>query len=482
MYLKLGEEYKDGLYSITAAYENIEQAEKYVQEIAEQIESKTSALTQLGFEDALKNAEQNVDDWSEIESLQKQVENYIDELVDVREVEHIPLCQCWWDTNNKNVVLTQENVNMCEVRDNHGNLRMSQADLKTALNTANPGDTVVLTGNIVLSTFLQLPNMITLDLGGYSISGNNTCAFFNLNGTKETTIQNGTLIQSMQSPFVYPVHVSAAVVYLKDIEFTNNTLEQIIHVDKGSKILISGGSVHHNSQPFIYIASGCELIMNDVEIYNNTSKDSNGLIFLGGTTKINNCLIKDNISSNSALIRSQNTTTINNSIIKNNKVAYCGGGLEIEGNLTINNTQLLYNTALIGGSIFSCTNANVIVNSGMFSDRELEFEQIPIYIDNTIYKSQITINSGTFYCRNKTSLLKSIYGKKYEYNWMNKENPNIEVMISDAVVFKYDGEDGSTGEDYLPNDPNNPNNPNGSGGISKTTKIFIKAAGTWKQV
>ena len=191
----------------------------------------------------------------------------------------------------------------------------------TAANTDTAGggcpagsgaDTITLTNDITLNLTLPfITSDITIDGGGYIISGDDIGRIFN-HTSGHLVVQNATLTKGNAGTGNGGAINSTSDLTLNNVQLTSNTASNT--VSRGGAIWMSGGT----------------LTINSSVISNNTATVTGGGIYASGTTAIENSAIYDN-----------STTT------------GTGGIYHTGGNLTIKNSTMYGNTGTSAGALLT---------------------------------------------------------------------------------------------------------------------------------
>ena len=160
---------------------------------------------------------------------------------------------------------------------------------------------------------------------------------------------------------------------------TNNAIYNK-NIILGSRYLTTGDTSFISSTIINGEGEGCPLMIygnvNDscrvtgFSIQNGTSGcvygQGGGIYVEGSNPRLDNLIIKNNRSTNfGGGMHIVSSPTIENIILKNNEADELGGGLYIAGGAspTMNNIQIIGNTAVHGGGIFISENAQAIMNN-----------------------------------------------------------------------------------------------------------------------
>ena len=218
-------------------------------------------------------------------------------------------------------------------------------------------DTIHLSGNLTLDA--ELPDItsdITIEGGGYSISGNNKHRILKISrGTltiKELTITGGYAVSG-------GAILNDGVLHLTDSNFTDNSA-------KGGQTKGGGGAIHSNG----------ELIVTNCNFTNNTANSDGlrgghgGAIFSDGDLNVSNSRFTDNIAdSGGGAIRSDGELTITGSEFTDNSAG--GGGAilhDTHNTLNIRNSGFVGNAAEEGGAISNMASGWLVITDSTFVD------------------------------------------------------------------------------------------------------------------
>jgi hypothetical protein len=238
-------------------------------------------------------------------------------------------------------------------------LLVSVATLEAATEITSLPWTITTQGSYIINQNLKAnwhgikvqANNVTIDLNGYSISGNNTSGGYGvyINGRSNVEIRNGTIrnfgshgiheeSNSGRSHRVinvrvmnnkgYGIYLFGSNHMVKDCTVSDN-VNTGIRVDTG---VVSGNTVYGNGATGIYAETGVSVIGNSVYL---NSQDG---IFAG-----NGCAVVNNAAygnGGSGMLVSFGTTLKNNgSYYNGNYGFYLGGHNLVDGNATYNNTS-----------------------------------------------------------------------------------------------------------------------------------------------
>ena len=205
----------------------------------------------------------------------------------------------------------------------------------------------------------------TDDLNSYTISTNNLNVKLLLNGTETNTINNIFILRSLNVRGYQELVDAIEEAKVKEYE------KYIINLDSGDytatcsidwrdsatrNIIIKGNGLTLNGKnryQFINIASGHNLVLENITITNYTAYEG-GAISNGGTLTIKNSTLENNHGTYGGAIYNYNggNLTVTDSNLTNNNATTGGAINNYNGNITLNNTTLTYNNATeYGGAI-----------------------------------------------------------------------------------------------------------------------------------
>ena len=205
----------------------------------------------------------------------------------------------------------------------------------------------------------------TDELNSYTISTNSPNVKLILNGTETNTINNIFILRSLNVRGYQELVDAIEEAKVKEYE------KYIINLDSGDytatcsidwrdsatrNIIIKGNGLTLNGKnryQFINIASGHNLVLENITITNYTAYEG-GAISNGGTLTIKNSTLENNHGTYGGAIYNYNggNLTVTDSNLTNNNATTGGAINNYNGNITLNNTTLTYNDATeYGGAI-----------------------------------------------------------------------------------------------------------------------------------
>lgn len=196
-------------------------------------------------------------------------------------------------------------------------------------------DTIHLSGDVALAAALpQINSDITIEGGGYSISGNSEFRIFEVSGSRLT---------------------------IKQLTVTGG------YAESGGAIF-NDGSVH---------LSNCSFINNAAA--GGETKDGGGAIYSNGDLVVRNCEFTNNSAHRDGLfdgyggaILSRGNLTVSNSEFTENSADRGGGGILSDGALTITGSQFARNSAGGGGAILHDTHETLKISNSGFRGNEAD--------------------------------------------------------------------------------------------------------------
>ncbi|MFZ5879759.1 MAG: S-layer homology domain-containing protein [Chloroflexota bacterium] len=241
----------------------------------------------------------------------------------------------------------------------------TEAALDTALATANAGGGTVtfncgpspVTINLTVQKIVNLVN-ITIDGGGLvTLNGSTGARHFFVGSGVTLTLQNITLRNGDPLAGGGALEISTATAVLQSVELSNNYAETIggaIYCYDGTLTIndsllgnnsanVNGGAIYND---------GCTVTINNTTLNGNTASASGGAIYnatLSNLT-VNNSLIEDNEALDGGGVYTESGSSANFDFVtfKLNEAGY-GGALENSGSLTLDDSQLIQNTATGSG-------------------------------------------------------------------------------------------------------------------------------------
>ena len=253
--------------------------------------------------------------------------------------------------------------------------------LAGAIYDANSDVTIVMLRNVTEN--IEINKSLTLDLGGFTLSGNANAAVVTISGDKpQVTVKNGTVTGGKKSG----IRITDADVTLTKLTVTKNASTGDgggIHVGTRSQVNIENSTISKNAADQgggIVAYTADSVILNHVVITENQATVGAGIL----TLTIHACNTEFKLT--------------NNTEVKNNTATYYGGGVMawgdgsdgIEQVVTVENSSISNNNAKDGAGIFinlqdTATNAFVTINLG---------------VGAVVQENKATRNGGGIFARN----------------------------------------------------------------------------------
>ena len=265
--------------------------------------------------------------------------------------------------------------------------------LAGALAAAQPGDTIELLKDVTEN--ITINKSLTLDLGGFTLSGNANAAVVTISGDKpQVTVKNGTVTGGKKSG----IRITDADVTLTKLTVTKNASTG------------DGGGID--------AVKGKELVVEQCAINENTAKNSGGGIRVEDTPlKVIDSEIKNNQGFHGAGIYLSDPKTpvcgrheITGTLIEGNKVLNdygIGGGIHVgtRSQVNIENSTISKNAADQGGGIVAYTADSVILNHVVITENQATVGAgiltLTIHACNTEFKltnnTEVKNNTATYY-------------------------------------------------------------------------------------
>ncbi len=265
--------------------------------------------------------------------------------------------------------------------------------LAGAIYDANSDVTIVMLRNVTEN--IEINKSLTLDLGGFTLSGNANAAVVTISGDKpQVTVKNGTVTGGKKSG----IRITDADVTLTKLTVTKNASTG------------DGGGID--------AVKGKELVVEQCAINENTAKNRGGGILVEDTPlKVVGSQIENNQGFHGAGIYLSDTKTpvcgrheITGTLIEGNKVfnAYgTGGGIYVgtRSQVNIENSTISKNAADQGGGIVAYTADSVILNHVVITENQATVGAgiltLTIHACNTEFKltnnTEVKNNTATYY-------------------------------------------------------------------------------------
>ena len=265
--------------------------------------------------------------------------------------------------------------------------------LAGAIYDANSDVTIVMLRNVTEN--IEINKSLTLDLGGFTLSGNANAAVVTISGDKpQVTVENGTVTGGKKSG----IRITDADVTLTKLTVTKNASTG------------NGGGID--------AVKGKELVVEQCAINENTAKNSGGGIRVEDTPlKVIDSEIKNNKGFHGAGIYLSDPKTpvcgrheITGTLIEGNKVLNdygIGGGIHVgtRSQVNIENSTISKNAADQGGGIVAYTADSVILNHVVITENQATVGAgiltLTIHACNTEFKltnnTEVKNNTATYY-------------------------------------------------------------------------------------
>ena len=258
---------------------------------------------------------------------------------------------------------------------------------------ANSDVTIVMLHDVTEN--IEIHRSLTLDLGGFTLSGNANAAVVTISGDKpQVTVKNGTVTGGKKSG----IRITDADVTLTKLTVTKNASTG------------NGGGID--------AVKGKELVVEQCAINENTAKNSGGGIRVEDTPlKVIDSEIKNNQGFHGAGIYLSDPKTpvcgrheITGTLIEGNKVLNdygIGGGIHVgtRSQVNIENSTISKNAADQGGGIVAYTADSVILNHVVITENQATVGAgiltLTIHACNTEFKltnnTEVKNNTATYY-------------------------------------------------------------------------------------
>ncbi len=227
-------------------------------------------------------------------------------------------------------------------------------DIITITRAGTTNGTITVTSQL---TFAR-ESKLTINGGGFTISGGGSTRIFNITVSSTTlTLNNMTIADgsAIEGSGIY----SSGTLTINNSTIRNN--------DAGNR----GGG--------IYIDSGTLTINNSTVRDNDAGNTGGGIYINSGTHTINNSTIRDNSTTSGnggGIFIISGSLTINNSTIADNDAEIDGGGIfshainNLANELTINNSRFAGNTAVKGGAIYAGSTEQLTMINSTIADNK----------------------------------------------------------------------------------------------------------------
>ena len=265
--------------------------------------------------------------------------------------------------------------------------------LAGAIYDANSDVTIVMLRNVTEN--IEINKSLTLDLGGFTLSGNENAAVVTISGDKpQVTVKNGTVTGGKKSG----IRITDADVTLTKLTVTKNASTG------------DGGGID--------AVKGKELVVEQCAINENTAKNRGGGILVEDTPlKVVGSQIENNQGLHGAGIYLSDPKTpvcgrheITGTLIEGNKVLNdygIGGGIHVgtRSQVNIENSTISKNAADQGGGIVAYTADSVILNHVVITENQATVGAgiltLTIHACNTEFKltnnTEVKNNTATYY-------------------------------------------------------------------------------------
>jgi len=274
----------------------------------------------------------------------------------------------------------------------------SLADAITAANTdtavgdcpaGDGADTISLSGDITLTATLpHITSEITIDGGGFTISGRNRVRIFAVNGGT-FTVNELTMTRGKADWGGAIVNVNGGTVSINDSAVTRNEAAEGGAIGNEAALTISNTVVNQNTAKqggAIHSLSGRLAITNSSVSANSTDQATGGAIYVQkGTLMITESVFRDNSAgkkSGGAIHFEEGNLTIHRTAFIGNAAHYGGAILFDSGTMKMDEVIVQVNTAQYGGGVYLGYDAILHMNNGQFLSNIARFSGGGIYTRN----------------------------------------------------------------------------------------------------
>ena len=243
--------------------------------------------------------------------------------------------------------------------------------LAGAIYDANSDVTIVMLRNVTEN--IEINKSLTLDLGGFTLSGNANAAVVTISGDKpQVTVKNGTVTGGRNPQNGGGFAIDSAVVQLEDLTITGNEA-----VGGNSNGEVGGGGIY---------ASHADVSMRKVTVSQNrvteSSSDGGGILVRYGSLTMDNCHVEGNTAPDcgGGMILRHSELNAAKSFFENNTAKYGAGiyfgdtpneaeeGCSGEHNHLITDSTISGNMVLdpengIGGGMYVGTTSNLTLRN-----------------------------------------------------------------------------------------------------------------------
>lgn len=265
-----------------------------------------------------------------------------------------------------------------------------------AIADAQQDDTIVLLRDVTEN--ITINKSLTLDLGGFTLSGDGTKTVVAIAGQKiKVTVKNGT-ITGGKSTYGGGVNIQnvAGTVTLDNCTLTKNEASNAgggVYIASSGSVRIKNGKITENnavnSGAGIYVTCGVDkekdgelsCVLDGVKIETNTSNSTGGGIVASG----------NHPDKAMVTVKMEDGTSISHNTAKTSLDGYGGGGVYITGSATrfiMNGGTISDNEALCGAGIHSATRDGLEINGGSIVDNIATGDGGGIYVRRYAFKNK----------------------------------------------------------------------------------------------
>ena len=278
------------------------------------------------------------------------------------------------------------------------------ASIADALAAAQPGDTIVLLRSVTEN--ITINKSLTLDLGGFTLSGDANAAVVTISGDKpQVTVKNGTVTGGRNPQNGGGFAIDSAVVQLEDLTITGN--EAVGGNGNGE---VGGGGIY---------ASHADVSMRIVTVSENSvtgsSSDGGGILVRYGSLTMDGCHVERNTAPDcgGGMILRHSVLNAAKSFFENNTAKFGAGiyfgdtpneaeeGCSGEHNHLITDSTISGNTVLdpengIGGGMYVGTTSNLTLRNSKLlnNDGATQGGAIVAYSAGTIELDGVSISEN----------------------------------------------------------------------------------------
>jgi predicted outer membrane repeat protein len=224
---------------------------------------------------------------------------------------------------------------------------------------ANPGethDTITLSANANLASVLPaITSTVTIEGGGFTISGNNTFRILKIS-SGAVTLKNAT-ISGGSADKGGGIYISSTL---------GSSLTVMTSTISGNSASVLGGGIYNSYNGTLTVVAST--------ISGNSATDDGGGIESDGVLTVKNSTISGNQAHNGGGILNFGTMSVQNSTLNDNTAIYGGGILNNGGTLSVTNSTLSGNSAVGGAAVgnggginssgaLSVTNSTIVSNT-----------------------------------------------------------------------------------------------------------------------